>query len=178
MVQYVSSASQPNTTYLSKFRVNHSDGLGKDPSLQALLRRTKITSAAATVRHRLDPDVEQNTRILAGSKHITRRHYPSIVELKIAGRSDQQIAKRFGSNSIKMKSHISRAMNEYRKGELRTNESNTVMEAREVGEEKARKVTSKLGQSVESAGLMSQTVSATSNIAAPTASLPDVSIIV
>jgi hypothetical protein len=81
-------------------------------------------------------------------KKVGRQHYPAIVELKTAGRSDVEIAKRFGVKPVEMKMHISRAMTEFVRGEVKSNPGNAVSEARQKGLEKGQAFGESMQQAV------------------------------
>ena len=85
-------------------------------------------------------------------KSISRREYPRIVELKIAGRSDRAIAERLSVPVNQVKLHAPVAMREYKKGQLRINGGNAVYEAGEVGKEQRAEFQEDLGLGAQGLG--------------------------
>lgn len=73
----------------------------------------------------------------SGVKVITRRDYQSIISLRLAGRSNKEIAKKFGKPLEKIRGHIERAMAEYRKGRIKPEAGGVAGEAREKGKDKS-----------------------------------------
>lgn len=72
-----------------------------------------------------------------GSAVITKRSYPIMVELRIAGRSYREIADRLDTSERQVRLHLASAMAAYRNGRLRIRNGESVEEARRVGEERA-----------------------------------------
>ena len=78
---------------------------------------------------------------VGGAKAVSRRMYPQLVELKIAGRSAEDIARRLNISLDVLRPHLQRAMDEYRTGRLNIAGGNAVEEARAVGAERAGEFT-------------------------------------
>lgn len=91
----------------------------------------KIIANMAKARH---PGLEGIKA--AGARGISRRIYPLLVELKIAGRSAEEIAQKLKVSTEVLRPHLQRAMEEFRAGRLRINGANALEEARAVGEER------------------------------------------
>lgn len=74
----------------------------------------------------------------SGARNITRREYPALVELKIAGRSAKEIARILEVPEGEVRRHISLALSEYRNGKLIIRSGQATTEARKKGAEKSR----------------------------------------
>ncbi len=75
-----------------------------------------------------------------------RRHYPEIVELKLAGRSDREIADKFSVEPSVLRPHIAAAMAKFRRGELEIEKGDVVSEAEKIGKEKSSEFANDLSQ--------------------------------
>lgn len=96
--------------------------------------------AAAKAAPELIPPRQNKSerKIGAGLTVITRKVYPKLVELHIAGRSYREIAQRLGVSEREVRLHTARAMAAYRNGRLRIRGGQCVEEARRVGEERSQ----------------------------------------
>lgn len=72
------------------------------------------------------------------TKIITRADYGRLAELALAGRSDSEIARRFGVPVQTIVGHIARALREYRERKLRVRPDQVIEEARKTGAERAQ----------------------------------------
>lgn len=127
------SAKQPPAFYPSS-SASAPDGVRQPASAQLLNLQVLLKNSDAL-------RVEESRSEVS---HITKRDYPALVELRLAGRSDREIARRFDSPLRMIRGHVAQAMAMYRRGEIIVRSGETVMEARAAGEEKAAKTTAAL----------------------------------
>lgn len=107
---------------------------------------------------------DEKVGVLPGKAAITRRDYPHIVELKIAGRSDKEIARRMDVSVDRLKIHVAKAMAEYRRGELLIRNGEAVEEARKAGEDKGQQFASDIAQSPDDSAFTAEVALSTISV--------------
>lgn len=116
-------------------------------NLQKIFAASKRTALSELLRGRAENTLLDSLRTTSkppstkrsglAVKVVTRADYPTIVELKLAGRSDAEIARRFGISIDLAIGHISQALSDYKKRKLQVRPDRIIDEALKVGEERA-----------------------------------------
>lgn len=107
-----------------------------------------LTSSLKSLSDRADLDRGKKEAIRA-ARVITRRDYPALATLKLAGRRTEEIAERYGMSPERILPYITRAINAYRKGKLKLDAGEVRNEAAAKGEEEGTKVANKIAGAVE-----------------------------
>ncbi len=104
------------------------------------LKALKPQNMANELVKRLEQNKDEAAELKMKHK-LSRKDYPELVELKLSGKSEEEIARKLGVRKQEVKIHGSKAMADFRAGRIKINAGRPIMEAQEEGAAQAAEAT-------------------------------------